>query len=173
MRSITRKLAARLGKSEAGFTLIEMLIAVSLITATTGIVGSSIFRVLSIQRFWIDDVSSVRDLRHAGSWFTADALRAQNVSDDQGDVLVCDPPADNVTLVIINTEGTHTAGYSLSANSLVRSFDGVDKVIIDEVIPGSAAFTLCNKILTFDLTVNAAQGETETMSLRTYLRRLP
>ena len=161
-----------LGNS-AGFTLIEMLIAVSLISVATGIAGSSIFRVLSIQRFWKDDVSSVRDLRHAGSWFTADALKAQNVLDDLGDVLVCDIPTDNVTLVLINTEGTYTASYSLTGDTLVRSLDGVDLIIVDEVIPGSAVFTLCDKMLTFDLTVEAGLGDTETMSLRTFLRRLP
>ena len=100
--------------NSAGFTLIEMLIAVSLISVATGIAGSSIFRVLSVQRFWKDDVSSVRDLRHAGSWFTADALKAQNVLDDQGAVLVCGTPTDNVSLVLTNAAGTYTADYSLS-----------------------------------------------------------
>ena len=161
-----------LGNS-AGFTLIEMLIAVSLISVATGIAGSSIFRVLSIQRFWKDDASSVRDLRHAGSWFSADALKAQNVFDDQEDVLVCDSPTDNVTLVLINTEGTYKVSYSLTGDKLVRNFDGANMIIVDGVIPSPAVFTLCDKMLTFDLEVEAGQGETETMSLRTFLRRLP
>ena len=38
MKSITRKLAARLGKSEAGFTLIEMLVVVGIIIALAAVI---------------------------------------------------------------------------------------------------------------------------------------
>ena len=131
------------------------------------------FQVLSIQRFWKDDASLVRDFRHAGSWFTADALKAQNVLDDDGNVLACTPRPHSVTLVLIDTEGTHEARYSRSGNTLVRTFDGANLTIIDEVNAVSAHFTLCGKMLTFELAVDTDEGDTEMMTLRTFLRRLP
>ena len=169
---VSKTVVRTLGNS-AGFTLIEMLIAVSLISVATGIVGSSMFRVLSIQGFWKDDASLVRDFRHAGSWFTADALKAQNVLDDAGNVLACTPHSQSVTLVLIDTVGTHTARYSLSGNTLVRKFDGVDLTIVDEVNTVSAHFTLCGKMLTFELEVDTDQGGSEIKTLRTFMRRLP
>jgi len=67
-----------------GTTLMEVLVAVGLISAATGIVGSGLFRVTSIQRFWRDDVIATKDLRHAGSWFAGDAINAEDALDSGG-----------------------------------------------------------------------------------------
>ena len=55
--------------SSRGFTPIELLISVSILTVVVGIFGAGMFQVLSIQRFWTDDVKAVKEVRHAGSWF--------------------------------------------------------------------------------------------------------
>ena len=53
--------------------------AVGILTLAMGLVGRGVFQVLSIQRFWRDDVVATRELRHAGSWFAGDALNAEAI----------------------------------------------------------------------------------------------
>ena len=78
------RILRQIRKSSGGFTLIELLVSVSILTVVAGIFGAGMFQVLSIQRFWTDDVKAVRDVRHAGSWFSGDALNATDVLDDGG-----------------------------------------------------------------------------------------
>ena len=81
----------RILKDMWGFTLVELLVSISILTVVTGIFGAGMFQVLSIQRFWTDDVKAVREVRHAGSWFAGDALNATDVLDAGGDPLTCTP----------------------------------------------------------------------------------
>ena len=68
--NLLKSLAARSG----GFTLVEAVIAVGILTLGLGLVGSAVFQSLAIERFWRDDVTAVRELRHAGSRFAGDVL---------------------------------------------------------------------------------------------------
>ena len=70
--------------SSRGFTLVEVLVAVSILTVVVGIFGAGMFPVLSIQRFWTDDLNATRKARHAGNWFAGDALNATDVLDSGG-----------------------------------------------------------------------------------------
>ena len=168
IRCLRRTLA-----SSSGFTLLEVLLAVSILSVAVGVVGGAIFQVNALRRSWAQDAVATRDLRHAGGLFTKDALNAQNVLDSQGQALACDPPADSVTLVFIKADGTHTASYSLSQDTLVREFDGTETPIFSRVVPDSVSFTLCSNLLTFNMTVEAEDDNTESTTLRTYLRKLP
>jgi len=47
-------------ESSGGFTLIELLVSIGILTSVVGIFGAGMFQVLSIQRFWTDDVNAVR-----------------------------------------------------------------------------------------------------------------
>lgn len=150
----------------AGFTLMEVVVAVGILGLVLAIVGGSLFQALSIDRFWREDVVATRELRHAGSWFASDALNAATTSLVDGA-----PPANVVALAWTGTSGaSHAATYSVSEGNLLRSFDGVLAVLVQGVV--SASFSLSGKVLTFDLTVAAEQGGTASMSLKTYLRML-
>jgi len=72
--------------------MVELLVSISILTVIVSIFGTGMFQVLSIQRFWTDDVSAVREVRHAGSWSAGDALNATDVLDSGGvDRLDCSP----------------------------------------------------------------------------------
>jgi len=91
----------KIPQSSRGFTLIKLLISISILTVVVGIFGAGMFQVLSIQRFWTDDVKAVRELRHASSWFSGDALNATDVLDAGGATrLTCtsSPSAEQVAL---------------------------------------------------------------------------
>ena len=57
----------------SGFTLIEVLFAVSITSLCVGLVGAGIFQVINVRRFWADDARATFNLRHSGSWFAGDA----------------------------------------------------------------------------------------------------
>lgn len=170
------KKARRILSAASGFTLIEMVIALGLITVATGIVGSGIFRVTSIQRFWTDDMVATKSLRHIGSWFSGDALNAEDVLDSGGVLrLTCEPvtPEREITLTWASIDGTaHTADYAVVQGTLVRTVDGASITLADQVVANSVSFTLCGKFLTVVVDVEADRNTKETLSLRTQIRKL-
>jgi prepilin-type N-terminal cleavage/methylation domain-containing protein len=60
----------------SGFTLVEVSVALAILSLGIGLIGNSVFQVLSIQRFWQDEKFATKETRHAASWFAADALKA-------------------------------------------------------------------------------------------------
>ena len=164
-----------------GFTMVELVVAVGLLTLATGMIGAGLFHVHSIQRFWRDDAVATRELRHAGSWVAGDALRAQNVltaAPPSETALPCAPaaPSSTVTLIRSDSDGasvvTHVITYAVSGGELTRTYDGATTTIARDIVSGSVGFSLCANELTFDLTMNADQGNTESMSLKTRIRKL-
>ena len=164
--------------SSRGFTLIELLISVTILTVVTGIFGAAMFQVLSIQRFWTDDVRAVREIRHAGSWFSGDALNATDVLDAGGvDRLTCtpSPSVQQVTLTWTDTSGTaHNVVYSVTGDELRRDFDsnGTPLVLASGVVANSISFTLCGNTLRVNMDVQADRNTTDNLDLITYMRKL-
>jgi prepilin-type N-terminal cleavage/methylation domain-containing protein len=153
-------------RSSSGFTLVEVMVALGILTLIFTFFGSAVFQVLSTQRGWQDDVEAIRTLRHAGSLFAGDALNAETTS-------LTDPaaPVSSVTLNWNDSNNVaHTSTYSLSGDLLSRDYDGASRIAAEGVT--SAGFSLSGKLVTFDLVVNAARGATKSRSLRTYLRNM-
>ena len=168
----------RILADSSGFTLVEVVVSVSLMTVVVGLVGSAIFQVTSIQRFWADDVAATRDLRQAASRFSGDALNAEDALDSGGvERLTCqpDPPEDTITLTWTDTTDLpRSAKYSVADGILTRETQAgiVLQVIDGGVVDGSVSFSLCGNLLTMEAELEAERENTETISLRTYLRKL-
>ena len=164
--------------SSRGFTLIELMVSVTILTIVTGIFGAAMFQVLSIQRFWTDDIKAVREIRHAGSWFSGDALNATDVLDAGGvDRLTCtpSPPVQQVTLTWTDTSGTaHNVVYSVTGDELLRDFDsnGTPLGLASGVVANSISFTLCGNTLRVNMDVQADRNTTDKLDLITYMRKL-
>lgn len=158
----------------AGFTLIELVLAVSILSLATGMIGAALFQVHSIQRFWRDGAVATMEVRHAGSRFAGDALNAENVQDLAGAPLPCAPnsPSSGVILTWKDSNAAHVATYIVVGQELTRTYDGRTTVVAREVVSGSVGFSLCNNDLTFDLAVDADRGNTESISLITHIRKL-
>ncbi len=169
-------------RASRGFTLIELLISVTILTVVVGIFGAAMFQVLSIQRFWTDDVKAVREVRHAGSWFSGDALNATDVLDAGGtDRLTCTPsPAvQQITLTWTDqSEIDHDAVYGVTGDELLREFftsgasNGTPLVMATGVVANSVSFTLCGSTLRLNMEVQADRGTTDNLDLITYMRKL-
>ena len=164
--------------SSGGFTLVETLVSVSILTVVVGMFSAGLFQVFSIQRFWTDDIIATRTVRHAGSWFAGDALNAEDVLDAGGvDRLTCapDPPVEQVTLTWTDSTGApHNVVYSVSGDEMLRDFDsnGTPLTMTRRVVANSLSFTLCGNTLRATMDVLAAKGATDTLDLMTYLRKL-
>lgn len=165
-------------RSSGGFTLTELLVSISIMTVVVSIFGTGMFQVLSIQRFWTEDVISVREVRHAGSWFAGDALNATYVLDAGGlDRLTCapTPSVQQVTLTWTDDSGiAHNVVYSVSGDVLHREFDnnGTPLTMADGLVPDSVNFTLCGNTLRLNMDVLADRGSTDSLDLITYVRKL-
>ena len=164
-------------RSSRGFTLIELMVSVTILTVVVGIFGAGMFQVLSIQRFWTDDVKAVREVRHAGSWFAGDALNASEVWDAGGAArLTCspNPSVQQITLSWTDTSGNgKNIVYRVTGDELQRD-NGNDSPLIlaSRVVAGSISFTLCGSILRLNVNVLADRNTTDTLDLITYVRKL-
>ena len=181
MLNILRAIKATLANS-SGFTLMEVLLAVSIISLAVGLVGTGIFQVTNVRRFWADDALATKDLRHSGSWFAGDALNAEKALTGPGGSSLPEdcstPPASPVSAVTLtwtDTDGVaRLATYSTAAGALTRQNEGGDQtsIIIEGVVDNSVKISLCKSMLTLELKVEADRQGTEAMNLKTYLRKL-
>ena len=164
--------------SSRGFTLIELLVSITILTVVVGIFGAGMFQVLSIQRFWTDDVKAVREVRHAGSWFSGDALNATDVLDAGGVTrLTCapNPSVQQITMTWTDASGApHNVVYSVTGDELQRDFDsnGSPLVMASRVVANSISFTLCGNTLRLNVDVLADRDTTDKLDLITYVRKL-
>lgn len=160
------RLLKRLVQKQQGVTLVEMIVVVGILTLGIGLVGTTVFQTLGIFRFWRADVVATREVRHAGSLFAGDALNTEVISLIDGE-----PPTDDVTLEWVDdSEITHTAVYTFANGVLMRDLDGNLNTLARDVV--DVDFSLSSRMLTFDISVIAETGTTESMSLDTYLRFL-
>jgi type II secretory pathway component PulJ len=144
-----------------GFTLVEAAIALSILSMGVGLIGTTVFQVLAVQRFWQDDMVANKEARHAASWFAEDALEATGT-----DLVDGNPAASSVTLTLDSGNVT----YSLSGSNLVRQAGADQNIMAKDV--ASVGFALSGEVLTFTLEVQASRGGTETLTLQNYLRLL-
>ena len=160
----------RVLKSSSGFSLVEVLVGLGLLSVVLVMFGDSVFQVLSIQRFWRDDAVATKELRHAESWFAGDALNAESVDFASCGASPC------VTLNWTDNGGApRQAIYSLSGSNLVREFVHATTTVSQRPVARkvvSAGFSLSGKVLSFTLEAKASRGRTATSSLQTFLRRM-
>ena len=155
-----------------GFTLLEVLVALGLLSVTMALAGSGLFQVFSFQTSYQDKAVATKDLRHAGSWFSGDALNAQSAVDENGDPLDCTSAANSVTLSWTGSDGvSHISTYQVAGDSLVREYDGSVNTIAEHVVANSVGFLHCGNLLTMELEIEAEPGSTKKSVLWTYLRK--
>ena len=158
--------AQRGRKGDGGFTLVEVLVSVSILTLATGLVGGGIFQSQFVQGLWRADVVATKEWRNAQSWFSGDALRTQTVDLIDGDV-----PSSSVTFTwTFNDAVLRTATYALSGSDLIRDYDGVQTSVARRVV--SASFTRNGSLVVMDLEIFAGGSNTERSSLQIHMRNV-
>ena len=151
----------KLLKQCCGFSLVEVSIAVAILSLGTTLVGGAIFQVLSIQRFWEDDRIATKETRHAASWVSGDALEATAT-----DLVDGAQGVETTTLTLDSGAVT----YSLAGSKLIRQAGAAQNTIASSVV--SVNFSLAGQLMTMALEVTGSRGTTETLTQHTYLRLL-
>ncbi len=155
-----------------GFTLVEVLVALGILSLAIALAGSGLFQVFSFQTSYQDRVVATKDLRHAGSWFSGDALNAQAAVDGNGEPLDCLSASDSVTLSWTGNDGAyHSSTYQVSGDSFERAYDGRINTLADHVVTDSVGFLHCGNLLTLELEVEADSGQVKNTVLWTDLRK--
>ena len=181
-----------------GFTRVESLVAVGIMTMMLGLVGGGIFQSLSIEKFWLDDVVATREVRHAESWFAGDAMNAEELCASGSELAAGATSSGSLMLVwyeIIGggslplarcTLAVDTAQYNLFASTFVLSGTALTRTTEKNAVAASQeTITLSQRItradfilsaagdvISLQLDVEAERGGTESSNLDTYLRKL-
>lgn len=190
---------SRFLRQSRGFTMVEALIAVGIMTMMLGFVGGGIFQSLSIEKFWLDDVVATREVRHAESWFAGDALNAEEIcaagaelapgaTSNSTLILVRyniigggSLPPTNCTLAVDDTQyDLFTATYTLTGTTFTRTTETNALAGSRETITLSSRITRADfirsaapgDVITLQLDVDAERGGTESSSLDTFMGRL-
>ena len=147
-------------------TLAETVVAIGIITMALGMIGGPLFPVLVSNEERRDDTSATVNWRRASAYVARDAVNAETTSllDDVA-------PVDTLTLGWTNADDVpHTVGYTLSGDSLVRTFDGAPLVVARRVT--AVEVSRSGGLLTFAIEVQASEGSSQSITARTLMRRV-
>ena len=165
MAAIRDRVLRRLLHDSSGTTLLELVVAIGIIVIMAGMVGTSVFQVLALERTWRNNAVATKHLRHAGSWFSIDAINAEST-----DLVDGAPAASGTVLTWTDSSGQpKVATYVLSGADLVREMGGESITVARRVV--SAEFSLSGSMITFGLEVEASGGGTASTTIQTFLRR--
>jgi len=104
----------KLRKSQRGFTLVELLIAVALTTLITAALTGAIFQVFTLHARTTNRMTAVRQVQQAGFWVCPDIMSAQNVT----------PGANNGFPLTLNWTidgASYAVVYSLEGSGSLRA----------------------------------------------------
>ena len=150
-----------------GFSLVEMLVGIGILTIIMGTIGTAMYQGLGTQQGIIEDGTAISELRKGFGWLAADVNMAQTST-----LVDLAPPVDTVTFTwtdYYNDAMTpHVSTYSVVDGEIVRTFDSQPHAIARDVV--SAAFSLSGRTVTAEFVVNAGAGTTRTLSVWTLMR---
>ncbi len=150
-----------------GFSLVEMLVGIGILTIIMGTIGTAMYQGLGTQQGIIEDGTAISELRKGFGWLAADVKMAQTST-----LVDLAPPVDTVTFAwtdYYNDAMTpHISTYSVVDGEIVRTFDSQPHAIARDVV--SAAFSLSGRTVTAEFVVNAGAGTTRTLSVWTLMR---
>ena len=149
-----RNVLSRLHKSEKGFTLFELLIAMAIGMLISGGITATIFQVVNTNARSTNHMIAVRETQNIGYWISRDAQMAQNPYDD----ILQTPPG------FLSFRWTEWNGkklevtYSFSGTTLVRS----EVQTIEDIEQPASSLTLAEH---FDAGASSCSFDTSTNML--------
>jgi len=154
-----------------GFTLVEVLMGLSILSVAVALASRRLFRVFSFQISHQNKAVATKDQRHAGSWFSSDALNAQAAWDENGDAVDLLSASDSVTLSWTGSDGTmHSSISQITGDSFERDYGGRINHLANRAVADPAGFIHCENLLTIDLEAEDEPGNARKPVLWTYLR---
>ena len=163
---------ARFLKDTRGFTLVEMLVGITLLSITMSTIGMGLFRALGTQSSVVDDGLAINELRKGFSWFAGDVKMATSTN-----LAIGGATSSSVMMSwkdqFNDVDVTHTSTYALDGDRLVRTYTSnatsTSHTIAHRVVSVSFSLNGTSTVVA-EVEVNARPGETRTLSLSTIMR---
>ena len=143
-------------KGEQGFTLMELLIAITIMGSIFGVLGEAFHQVVTIPEYGNDKVTALHELQNVAHWVNLDGQMAENATGGSGLVLTL--PDDS------------SINYTLAGTDLVRSTSTANRTLAKNMT--SVNFSFQNRCITMDITSSPAGrwGVSENEIYKIYLR---
>ena len=158
---------SRIFRDCGGFTLVEMLVSLGILSIVMATVGTALFQGLKTQSGVVDDGTAINELRKGLSWFASDVKMAQTST-----LINLDPAVNVVTFYwtdqFQNGSVPHTSTYAVVNDELVRTYDSNSHAVARDV--ASAEFSLSSRSVLLKVTVNSGAGVTRNLSVNTIMR---
>ena len=144
-------------KKQPGFTLVEMLVALSI----TGLIGSglgtAIYQIVTVTDYGSDRLTAAHELQNAAHWFMFDGQRARAASGGSG-------------LTLTLSADDSTVKYVLSGSTLYRIAGSANITLAQNIT--SAAYSVKGRTVTMTITSSpqGRWGVSDNGTYRVYLR---
>ena len=135
----------RLHSEKKGFTLIEVLVAVSVASLIIGVLGSVTFQFTRTTERGSGQFVALHDVQNVGHWINMDGKRAQSTNLIDGGL-----PVQSMILIWDEDGANHTCSYSLSGSDLKRTCDGNTTTIARHIT--QVGFSVSQRLLTANIT---------------------
>ena len=149
----------KLFRGQRGFTLIEVLVSVGILSMVSSFLGGALFQAIDKERKMMDDGIAIAGLGLATHWFAKDAQRATNTN-----LVAGGPAVPSVTLTLKDEFGgalkTTICNYAVVGTNLARDCGGEKLIVAKGVV--STAFSVSGRMVTAQIEVEAASDTTKT-----------
>jgi prepilin-type N-terminal cleavage/methylation domain-containing protein len=141
---------AKLKRREEGFTLIEVLISLSILVAITGVMSSAVFIITKTTSQNNEWNINLRQVQNAGYWISQDALMAQIVDINEPGVFLALRSSDW-------SGDSYNVDYVLEDNTLTRQVnDGPETLIAEYIVPADTTCAWDGENNKLTVTIRAA-----------------
>ncbi|MFQ6028597.1 MAG: prepilin-type N-terminal cleavage/methylation domain-containing protein, partial [Dehalococcoidia bacterium] len=160
-----------------GFTLVEILVSVSILGIILGTLGTAFFQSVSTQRLIVDDGYATNEARKGLSWFAQDVRMAQHATVDPDANTLNLSWTDEFNFDFNGTPTCHKSSYLLNGDALERTYNGTTHTVARRVVsvtfptptPGPDPVST----VTIDLEVETSPSNTKTVSMTTSMMSRP
>ena len=125
-------------RGEKGFTMIELIIVITIAASLAGIVPTAFHQVLMVPEYGNDRLTALHELQNVGFWLNLDGQMAQSAS-------------GGGSLVLTNPNGS-TTNYTLAGNDLVRTTSTSNRTLAWNI--SSVNFTVQVPYVTMNITAS-------------------
>lgn len=160
----------KLHYNQRGFTVVEVVASVAILTMVMGLLGTALFQALGTETVVVDDGLAINELRKGLSYFSEDVKMTQTTDLEDGGAPVssCDL---SWTDEYQDAQTPHTSSYALVGDRLVRTYDGNAHTVANRVI--SVSFSRSGQTITAQIEVDAGPPGTRTLSVNAVMRPDP
>lgn len=164
-----------INKNQRGFTLLELLIAATIVSFVIGGTTMTIFQIFSGNIRSSNHMTAIRQVQNAGYWVSHDAQMAQDVA--PAEESVDDPDGTRFPLTLTWTDWSsdeHEVTYNIVDNKLTRSYSvnegEASQTLIAKFIDSTNTSCYKNEegILTLTITAKLGAGSQVASETRVY-----